>query len=291
MPFLTPLLLRIFTCLAIVVWPLVCGAQPIGVTSLPDDICNCQKPLVFVKGGTFEMGSNQRRDKATPVHTVTIDDYYIGAYEVTVCEFTRFVLETGYKTTADTQGWAIMPNWKTKDGISWKYNAHGLPRSPEEDFNPVTYISWNDASEYCKWLSKKSGLQYRLPTEAEWEYAARGGNLSQHHDYLHGHYYSQTSWTRKDRPRVDHRVGGKLPNELGLYDMTGNVWEWCQDWYAAGYAPVANNNPTGPAAGENKVLRGGAFSYTHKICTPTYRNYDAPNHASGTCGFRIARNK
>jgi formylglycine-generating enzyme required for sulfatase activity len=249
----------------------------------------CDTNMVLVKGGTFSMGSNTKRDKAKPVHTVTLPDFYIGRYEVTVCEFRMFIQASGYQTTAQKLGWGYVNSRKKRDGITWEFNATGYKRDPKQDFNPVTIVSWYDAVEYCNWLSKQTGKTYRLPSEAEWEYAAKGGSNSGNFEYSGSNIAKDVAWHRKDKRPADEPVATKRPNELGIYDMSGNVWEWCSDWYSKDYyRHSTSDTPSGPQQGRNRVMRGGAFNSAARICNPSYRNYDVPERRSGFCGFRIA---
>ena len=140
--------------------------------------------MVFVKGGTFQMGCTREQSDCNkdekPVHTVTVDDFYIGRYEVTVAQFKKFIEVTNYKTDAEKKGYSYIldGDWKNKNGVDWRCDVKGNIRSADEYNHPVIHVSWNDAVAYCRWLSKETGEHYRLPTEAEWEYAARGGSLS-----------------------------------------------------------------------------------------------------------------
>lgn len=275
---------------------LLLGAMPLGATAqMPGD----HQPvtptdMVLIKGGTFLMGSTKHADKGKPVHEVTLADYSIASHEVTVAEFRKFIAATGYKTTAEKEGWAyVAVGKKRKDkhnGVTWEYDANGIKRTPDQDNHPVIYVSWADAMAYCEWRSKETGKIYRLPTEAEWEYAARGGNQSKGYIYSGADKLQPVAWTRRNGGYQTHAIGGKLPNELGLYDMSGNVWEWCADLYDTEYYKVSpKDNPINSATGTKRCMRGGSFGYTTITNRPTYRNYDSPDRRSGTCGFRVVR--
>ena len=254
--------------------------------------------MVFVKGGTFRMGSNEDNDEK-PSHTVTVDDFYIGKYEVTFEEYDKFCEATG-KHKPNDQGWG-------------------------RGKRPVINVSWNDAVAYCNWLSEKEGLEkfyningrnvtmnwnangYRLPTEAEWGYAARGGNKT------HGYKFAGTndkeelykycnyadkntdySWSDKrhnDGYIYTSPVGIYSPNELYIYDMSGNVWEWCNDWYSSNYYKNSpRNNPKGPSSGSRRVARGGSWDDVPYVCRVAVRNYGVdPSVSDDGLGFRIAR--
>jgi len=145
--------------------------------------------MVFVKGGTFQMGSNDGDDDEKPVHTVTVSDFWMGKYEVTVAEFEKFISETDYYTDAEKSSGSYFwtgRKWEMKTGVDWRCDAQGNVRKSTKLNHPVIHVSWNDAVAYCDWLSKKTGQNYRLPTEAEWEYAARSG--SKNYKYAWGNF-------------------------------------------------------------------------------------------------------
>jgi formylglycine-generating enzyme required for sulfatase activity len=151
----------------------------------------------------------------------------------------------------------------------------------------VIHVSWNDAVAYCEWLSEKTGKKYRLPTEAEWEYAVRGGQKSKHYKYAGGDELSELAWYNENSGSKTHPVGGKKANELGLYDMSGNVWEWCQDWYGD-YSSASQTNPTGASTGTRRVLRGGSWGYPDWNCRVSYRYFNSPTYRNINLGFRLA---
>ncbi len=189
--------------------------------------------MVFVEGGTFEMGSNDY-DNEKPVHRVTVSDFYIGKYEVTQKE--------------------------------WQEVMGNNPSRNKGDDLPVENVSWNDIQDYLQRLNAKTGGNYRLPTEAELEYAARGGNKSHGYEYSGSNTLDNVAWYYDNSGSKTHSVGTKQPNELGIYDMSGNVWEWCNDWYGENYySSSSQNNPQGPSSGSVRsaivtpfvVLRSG----------------------------------
>ncbi len=232
--------------------------------------------MVFVRGGTFQMGSNDGdRDEKT-VHTVTLSDFYIGKYEVTQKE--------------------------------WQEVMGNTPSNFKGDNLPVEKVSWYNAVEFCNRKSRKEGLTpcysgsgeniicdfnangYRLPTEAEWEYAARGGNKSRGYTYSGSNDIDDVGWCDDNSDSISHPVGKKQSNELGIYDMSGNVFEWCNDWYKKNYyssSPV--NNPKGPSNFTYRVLRSSSWEYKSFSCRTTYRNYEAPSNSYSNGGFRLAR--
>ena len=263
--------------------------------------------MVFVKGGTFQMGSNDGYSEEKPVHTVTVDDFYIGKYEVTVAEFEKFINATNYQTDADKGGnsWVYTNSeWKEEDGVNWRYDAKGDKR-PRSDYNhPVIHVSWNDAVAYCNWLKKTTGKAFRLPTEAEWEYAAGGGNKSNGYKwaginsesslYRYANFADKNtdfSWATKsqnDNYTYTAPVGEYSPNELGIYDMTGNVWEWCSDWYDSDYYENSpRNNPQGASSGIFRVLRGGSCNIKPNDCRVARRHRNPPTFRSSNIGFRL----
>jgi sulfatase modifying factor 1 len=270
--------------------------------------------MVFVKGGTFQMGSNDGESDQKPVHSVTVSDFYMGKYEVTVAEFEKFINATNYQTDADKGGnsWVYtihnMGGWKKEDGVNWRYDAKGDKRPRSEYNHPVIHISWNDATAYCKWLKETTGKDFRLPTEAEWEYAAGNGN--QHTKYSWGNNTTPigkkggnvadetakatfSSWTIFDGYRDGYvytaPVGSYEANIFGLHDMTGNVWEWCSDWYASDYYQNSpSNNPKGSSSGTCRVLRGGSLDLEPVHCLVANRSITAPmDQTTPNIGFRV----
>ncbi len=215
-----------------------------------------QIQMVFVKGGTFQMGSNIEDDEK-PIHSVTVSDFYIGKYEVTQ--------------------------------KLWKEIMGNNPSDFKGDNLPVEKVSWNDIQDFLKKLNKKTGKNFRLPTEAEWEYAARGGNKSRNYKYSGSNNIDDVAWYDNNSDNETHTVGSKKSNELGIYDMSGNVWEWCSDWYDGNYySKSPKENPTGPTAGSYRVLRGGSWFSSAKSCRPANRNYNTPDNSNASIGFRFA---
>jgi formylglycine-generating enzyme required for sulfatase activity len=251
--------------------------------------------MVMVRGGSFTMGCTGEQggdcyDDEKPAHQVTVSDFYIGRYEVTVRQFKEFIDASGYRTDADKDGGSYFWNgekWEKRSGINWKYDAAGALR-PSSDYNhPVIHVSWNDATEYCKWLSQKTGKRYRLPTEAEWEYAARGGSSGRGYKYAGSNAIDEVAWYTSNSGSKTHPVGQKKANELGLYDMSGNVWEWCQDWYGA-YTSNAQTNPKGPTGASGRVSRGGCWQDFARDCRASRRANNTPSGRNGYLGFRLA---
>jgi sulfatase modifying factor 1 len=150
---------------------------------------------------------------------------------------------------------------------------------------PVIGVSWDDAQAYIQWLGKRTGVAYRLPTEAQWEYAARGGEA---YRYAGSDDPGAVAWYSANANNQTHVVGGKAPNGYGLYDMSGNVYEWCQDWYGD-YSRRKANDPQGPARGPARVVRGGSFNGTARGCRGSYRYGSTPEFRDTGIGFRLAR--
>ncbi|NLA39893.1 MAG: formylglycine-generating enzyme family protein [Smithella sp.] len=220
---------------------------------------NTGMEMVFVKGGCYRMGDTfgDGWDDEKPVHEVCINDFYIGKYEV-------------------TQG-----QWKAVMGEN--------PSSFKNcgDNCPVETVSWNDIQQFLQRLNSRSGKQYRLPTEAEWEYAARSGGKSE--KYAGGNDVDAVAWYYKNSGSNTHPLGQKRPNGLGLYDMSGNVWEWCSDWYGEKYySQSPRDNPDGPSSGSYRVLRGGSWGTRPGFVRAAYRVRFNPGVRVYGSGFRMA---
>ncbi|MDR0895749.1 MAG: SUMF1/EgtB/PvdO family nonheme iron enzyme [Prevotellaceae bacterium] len=228
------------------------------VSSTPSPIHSLTLEMVHVEGGTFTMGSPKsepgRYDNEVQ-HQVTVSSFHIGKYEV-------------------TQG-----QWKAVMGD----NPSGFKKG---DNYPVENVSWNDVQGFLRKLNAATGKHYRLPTEAEWEYAARGGNYSRGCIYSGSNSVGNVAWYSDNSGSSSHPVGQKSPNELGIYDMSGNVWEWCSDWYGS-YSTSAQTNPTGPSSGSNRVLRGGSWNINAKYCRSAFRFHYDPGYRFSNFGFRL----
>ena len=203
--------------------------------------------MILVEGGEFEMGGNANFLDERPKHNVALKSFYIDKYEVTIIQFKRFVDEINYKTEAELAGYNyIFDNnyyFAKKTGVNWRHDEYGnlINIHSADSLRPVIRINWIDASEFCKWAGK------RLPTEAEWEYAASGGNLSNNYTYSGSNNLNEIA--NYGSGKIS-RVGSLKPNELGIYDMTGNLYEWCNDFYDFDYYKESpTNNPTGPLKG------------------------------------------
>ena len=221
--------------------------------------------MVYVEGGTFDMGATTEQGSEAdsdekPVHRVTLSDYYIGK-----CEVTQEL---------------------------WEAVMGGNPSRFKGAQNPVERVSWNECQEFVSRLNRLTGRTFRLPTEAEWEYAARGGNQSLHYKYSGSDNIDDVAWYWKNSGDKTHAVGTKTANELGIYDMSGNVEEWCSDWYGS-YSAGAQTNPQGPWSG--RVLRGGSWLYGARYCRvsnrsiidPDIRSFGGPDRSSYGFGLRL----
>ncbi len=257
-------------------------------------------PMVQVNRGSFQMGNVENDSEGwvdeKPVHTVTLTyDFWIGKYEVTFNEYDAYCAATGKAQVSDYSFWA----------------GYNLGRGTR----PVIWVSWWDAIGYCNWLSEREGLAkaydidgnlldksgkvttditkvegYRLPTEAEWEYAARGGQNSRGYKYAGSNDLNEVGWYYGYSGNKTHPVGEKKPNELGLYDMSGNVWEWCHDWWDSGYySKGAQTNPTGPSSGAYRVVRGGSWYSSARSCRAANRSDFTPSSSSSFLGLRVSR--
>lgn len=234
--------------------------------------------FVLVQGGTFLMGSMDGDSDEVPSHGVTVSSFYIGTYEVTQGDYEALIDEN-----PSSSGYGIGEN------------------------HPVNDISWYEALEYCNALSKKEGLSpsysgsganiecdfnangYRLPTEAEWEYAATGGVSTSSSTYAGSNNIDEVGWYKKNSDKTTFPVGSKQKNELGLYDMTGNVFEWCWDWYGD-YPYERQNDPTGKPLGEVRVFRGGSMISTAAGSRSTFRSASEPSINRFFVGLRLVRN-
>jgi formylglycine-generating enzyme required for sulfatase activity len=253
-----------------------------------------QDSMVLIPAGSYQMGKSDDKDLKRPGHTENINSFYLAKYEVTVAEFEQFIEATNYQTDADKAGessvW-IDNHLETKSGVNWKYDAQGKLRSDFEYSHPVIHVSWNDATAYCQWLSQKTGLTYRLPTEAEWEYAARGVKNSSYFSIgsnkIGNDTINEAAWTSSNSAAKTHQVGQKIANEMGLHDMIGNVWEWCQDKYQ--YMNNRNFVQSGDK-GYARACRGGSWENNPANLHVTFSMFVTnASHCGSYLGFRVVR--
>ena len=228
---------------------------------IPPIIQKLMDNMVRVEGGTFmmgatsEQGSEADRDEK-PVHQVTLSSFSIGRYEVTQEE--------------------------------WEAVMDSNPSNFKGVKFPVEQVSWNDCQTFIRKLNQMTGKQFRLPTESEWEYAARGGSKSCGYKYAGGDNLGSVAWYTDNSGNKTHEVGKKQPNELGLYDMSGNVWEWCQDWYGS-YSSSSQTNPRGASSGSYRVYRGGSWRSNAWICRVSLRYGNSPDNRYSILGLRLAQ--
>jgi len=240
--------------------------------------------LIYVQGGNFQMGSSNGYRDELPIHLINLSDFYIGKTEVTVAEFEEFIVATKHRTDAEKNGYSLIWTYdgklEKKNGATWKCNVKGNILSKSEYDHPVIHISWYDADAYCKW---KGG---RLPTEAEWEYAARGGISSTPTTYSGSIYIGPVAWYWENSGKETHPVGQKRANELGIYDMSGNVWEWCsnlKDLY-----PGHSLSDTIINESITYVRRGGSWGNNAKDCRVANRGGIGPGFSISDGGFRLS---
>ncbi|GBU22573.1 hypothetical protein R80B4_02483 [Fibrobacteres bacterium R8-0-B4] len=215
--------------------------------------------MVLVKGGTFKMGGGdavwKKRQPTDTAHNVTLSDFYIGKYPVTQKQWS-----------------AVMGN--------------NPSAGPVGDDYPVNNVSWEDIDEFIERLNAATGKKYRLPTEAQWEYAARGGAVGKGYKYSGSDNPDDVAWHDENSGGEAHPVGAKAPNELGIYDMTGNVWELLSDWWRGGYGSGDQTDPAGPKTGVARAGRG--CSWSRKPCQVYDRGFSPPGESSYDSGFRLA---
>ncbi|MCZ8511500.1 formylglycine-generating enzyme family protein [Paenibacillus filicis] len=314
--------------------PSCCSVSRTSLTFVPDiraiaDEANqaasttppAKQNMIYLPGGEFLMGTEDQEgfpsDGEGPVRAVTIDPFYIDPYTVTNLEFKKFVDATGYVTEAEKFGWSYVfhlfvrtaevkilgstrqtPWWLAVEYASWR--APEGPGSGIEDRldHPVIHVSWNDAQAYCRWAGK------RLPTEAEWEYAARGGLVQKRYPWgdeiKPGGKHMCNIWQGKfpEKNNASDGYAGTAPvhsyepNGYGLYQVAGNVWEWCADWFSPTFHVNGPRvNPVGPPKGTSRVMRGGSY-LCHKSYCNRYRvaarSQNTPDSSAGNMGFRCA---
>ena len=212
--------------------------------------------MILVEGGTFYMGSDSGDINEKPVHSVTLSDYMIGETEVT------------------------QELWQAVMGDNPSYFKGNMQR-------PVEKVSWNDCLDFIEKLNELTGEHFSLPTEAQWEYAARGGRYYEGYVYSGSDTIGNVAWYHENSSSSTHPVKAKQANELGLYDMSGNVWEWCQDWYGD-YTSTSVTDPTGASSGSYRVLRGGGWYGDPTYCRVSDRYYLTPERKDGHYGLRLA---
>jgi formylglycine-generating enzyme len=281
----------------------LCGLLSTSVAGVQEgkktEVSPSQDGMVLIQGGTFIMGTDDGFPYEGPAHTVKVNTFRLDVHEVTVEEFSKFVSDTKYLTESEQLRWSGVFNtklgeWEKVDGANWRH-----PEGPQSTANPkepVTHVSWNDAMVYAKWAKK------RLPTEAEWEYAAASGKSQQHYPWGKGAPlkapYMANLW--QGLFPNEHRAGDGFPgrapvksfppNSAGLYDMAGNVWEWCSDWFTEeGYSSEKKK-----VVRTERVMRGGSWMCSENYCQGyrvAARSHATPDSALNNLGFRCARDE
>ena len=235
------------------------SSSSVAATDEKLNLKNLTANMVYVSGGTFTMGATSEQGSDVfldekPTHSVTLSSFYICKYEVTQA--------------------------------LWEAVMGSNPSNRKGANLPVETVSWDDCQTFIRKLNTLTGKNFRLPTEAEWEFAARGGNNSRGYKYAGSNNIGDVAWYWNNGGGKTHVVGTKSPNELGLYDMSGNVVEWCQDWDGS-YSSASQTNPTGASSGSNRVLRGGSWVASARFCRSSIRCDNAPDYRFSGNGLRL----
>ncbi len=236
------------------------GATPVDQSEVTFSVNGVPFNMIRVEGGTFMMGATSEQgsdaaDDEKPAHQVTLSSYYMGETEVT------------------------QEMWQAVMGSNPPYFSGSQ--------KPLDQVSWDECQTFITKLNSLTGQRFRLPTEAEWEFAARGGNQNRGYKFAGGNTIDNVAWYRDNSNSQTHNVGTKRANELGLYDMSGNVEEWCQDWYGS-YSSSSQTNPTGPSSGYSRVIRGGSRFLFARGCRVSIRSYYPPDSWFKGLGLRLA---
>ncbi len=236
------------------------------------------KRFIKIPKGSFLMGSNEYVDES-PEHLVNIGyDFFISAYQVTVKEYLEFALATE----------SNYPEWLTNRSNIKLISSNHYKNTNLNNDAPIVGISWENAKEYCKWRTEKEGKQYRLPSEAEWEYACKAGSRTRYSFGDNENDLNEYAWYNKNSNKGAHAVGLKKPNKWGLYDMHGNIWEWCEDVWNKDY-DLAPRDGSANKVGDNniRVLRGGSWADSSRYVRSSNRNGYDFDGCDNDLGFRI----
>jgi formylglycine-generating enzyme required for sulfatase activity len=285
------------------------GSAEAAVDNLPKEISldlggKAAMKLALIAAGEFRMGSlptdkGHFDDEEPARRRIFTKPFYMGVHHVTRGQFAAFVRQADYKTEAEREGWALVWNgaWRKVEGASWRKCGFD-----QDDDHPAVCVSWNDAVEFCNWLGRTSGRTVRLPTEAQWEYACRAGTETTYpwgqrpedgNGWCNGadrsaakKFQGLTIFEWYDGYVFTSPSGKFKANECGLYDMTGNAWQWCSDWYEA-HKPRDAKDQTGPASGTYRVTRGGSWNSGPDYCRPAARRQESPATRTNMVGFRV----
>ncbi|MBQ2703342.1 MAG: SUMF1/EgtB/PvdO family nonheme iron enzyme, partial [Alistipes sp.] len=246
-------------------------ADPSSASStyyVEDAACGLSMKMIWVEGGTFTMGATAEQgsdpyDDEKPAHSVTVSSYYIAECEVTQAQ------------------------WKKIMGTTINDLASSLSLTGVGDNYPIYYVTYDEAKEFCSKLSALTGKNYSLPTEAQWEYAARGGKDSKGYKYSGSSTIDEVSWYGSNSGSTAHPVKQKKANELGLYDMSGNIYEWCSDWWTSSYSSGSQIDPTGASTGTLRAKRGGSWVHGQTSSRVSDRGSYTPSSRSNDGGFRV----
>ena len=250
--------------------------------SEPMDSLTVEMEWISVDGGSFRMGGTKYADER-PIHTVSVSSFEMSKYEITNLQFCTFLNAEGVLPNGSHNFIEYIKIGNYSDSQIAYEKGRFIVQSGKDHY-PAVGVTWFGARAFCNWAGG------RLPTEAEWEYAARGGKQSKGYKYSGSDNNDAVAWNRSNSDGMSHPVGSKQPNEIGLYDMSGNVFEWCQDWYDDEYyAGSSEKNPEGPPSGTYRVIRGGSWLWNIESCQVEKRKELEPNRGTGSIGFRCVR--
>lgn len=257
-----------------------------SIEVLPNDL---GIDFCYVEGGEFEMGSTNRESEK-PIHKVIVPSFYLGRYPITNQQFLPFLNDQGNQEEGGT-------TWVNLNG-SFSGVSCGIEKVGDsyacisgQEHHPMIYVSWYGAKAYCEWLSKKAGQAFRLPSEAEWEFAAKGGKQKSPFKYAGSNHLDEVGWYLANSHSLTKPVGLKYPNQLGLYDMSGNVFEWCADHWHENYKGAPKDGAAWIKGGgqERRVVRGGSWSFNDSYCRVSVRYRSNASYRYLDIGFRVSR--
>lgn len=255
----------------------------------PDPVVPITNPeFIEIQGGTFEMGCTENTEyvfvcnnQQLPLHSVTVSDFKLSKYEITNFQYVQFLNEIGVESDGSYDGVFYIVEGPSSE-VRYSENTNTFFVEYNKENHPVINVTFLGAKAYCEWAGG------RLPTEAEWEYAARGGSLSQGYVYSGSNDIDEVAWYGENSEGGTQEVGSKNANELGLHDMNGNLREWCNDWYGS-YNSNSVIDPQGPDSGTLRVNRGGSWFSASTFSLVYYRFFDEPDSWDADLGFRCAQ--